>query len=107
MGWLDDPVAPDVTRLRHAAREIWSIAELLDPALREVNRPEQYDSSTVRIRTGVAATKADVEQLTAGLEGVSCRFLHMATHGILDPVRSEFSGLLFSRIADAPETDGT
>ncbi len=101
-----DPIAPGVARLSHAAQEIWSIAELLDPTLLEVGRPERYDSSTICIRTGAAASKAEIEQLTAGPEGVSCRFLHMATHGILDPVRPEFSGLLFSRIADVPEADG-
>ncbi|MGH3751707.1 MAG: CHAT domain-containing protein [Pseudonocardiaceae bacterium] len=70
-----DPIAPGVARLGHAAQEIWSIAELLNPTLIEAGRPERYDSSTIRIRTGAAATKAEIERLTAGPEGVSCRFL--------------------------------
>lgn len=102
-----DPIAPGVARLSHAAREIWRIAKLLDPTLLQAGRPERYDSRTIRIRTGTAATKAEIERLTADPEGVSCRFLHLATHGILNSVRPEFSGLLFSRLADAPETDGT
>jgi CHAT domain-containing protein/tetratricopeptide (TPR) repeat protein len=100
-----DPVAPGADRLVHSAREVWDIAGTISPALSDAGGRERYDDDAILVRTGVAATRTELEQLAAGPDGLSCRFLHLATHGLLDAVRPEFSGLLFSGPPDAAETD--
>lgn len=100
-----DPVAPGADRLVHSAREVWDIAGTISPALSDAGGRERYDDDAVLVRTGVAATRTELEQLAAGPDGLSCRFLHLATHGLLDAVRPEFSGLLFSGPPDSAETD--
>lgn len=101
-----DPQSPGADRLPFTRREVWRIAGLLDPDLPQ-DRPERYDGSTTLIRTGPAATKSEIMRLTAGPSAVSCRYLHLATHGLLDPVRPEYSGLMFSAGDERAGSDGT
>lgn len=100
-----DPVAPDADRLRYSAREVWDIAGTVSQAVSNAAGRERYDDDSVSVRTGAAATKAELEQLASGPDGLSCRFTHLATHGLLDAARPEFSGLLFSGPPGAAETD--
>ena len=103
---LGDPVSPEAPKLPFTRREIWRIARLFDPDL-PADQPEAYDGPTTVIRTGAAATKTEIQRLTTGPDAMRCRYLHLATHGHLDPVRPEFSGLLFSTCDGLPTPDPT
>jgi CHAT domain-containing protein/tetratricopeptide (TPR) repeat protein len=76
------------------AVEAWALAELLAEDSLPASRPEDFDDERVAVRTAAAATKAEVERLTSG--GRSFRFFHLASHGLLDPEKPQFSGLVFS-----------
>jgi len=80
-------------RIPDTATEVWLLASLCAD-IDAHEQTESFDDLGIRIRTGHAATKSDVLQLTAG--GKSYRFLHFATHGLLDTSNPLFSGLAFS-----------
>jgi CHAT domain-containing protein/tetratricopeptide (TPR) repeat protein len=87
-------------RIPFTSNEVWEVADLIADDALPLEQPEIFEGSTVRLRTGCAATKQDIVALLA--KGPSCRFLHLATHGIMDARRPQFSGLLFSGPLEDP-----
>ena len=87
-------IAQACPRIPFSANEVWDVADLAANEGLPLEQPESYDGGGVRIRTGTAATKQDITELI--MSGSSARFLHLATHGIMDARRPQFSGLLFS-----------
>jgi CHAT domain-containing protein/tetratricopeptide (TPR) repeat protein len=76
------------------ADEIWQVAGLVSaPAVRGA-RPERYDDARVSLRTAGEATKDEVAALTSGERRF--RFLHIASHGVVDTDTPQFSSLVFS-----------
>ena len=69
--------------LPKTAKEVQKLAEL-------------FDDDRVTLRTGAEATKAEVEALTSAEAGRRFRFFHIASHGLLDPEKPQFSGLVFT-----------
>jgi CHAT domain-containing protein len=97
-----DPVVPaGLEPIPDTADEVWSIADAVGTSAVPVSWPDAFDDGGVRIRTGAAATKEDVLELTSG--ETSFRYLHLATHGILNSERPDFSGLTFASIPDDAE----
>lgn len=76
------------------ADEVWALAGLLAGGGLPTEHPERLDRGRLVLRTAGAATKEEVERLTSGER--SFRFLHIATHGLLDPEKPQFSGLVFT-----------
>jgi CHAT domain-containing protein/tetratricopeptide (TPR) repeat protein len=75
--------------------EVWGIAREVSADLPVVKPwPERYDGPDVTIRTGSLATKAELRSMTA--EGKTFRFIHIATHGLVDSEKAQFSGLVFT-----------
>lgn len=85
----------DLAPIPRTADEVWAVARLLLPASSlPLQRPESFDCEPVAIRTATAATKDEVQRLTSGNR--SFRFFHIATHGLLDSEKPQFSGLVFT-----------
>lgn len=79
--------------LPHTAEEAWALAGLFEGELPQ-GAGAAYQSDRVQVYTGERATKAQILALTDGSQDY--RFLHIATHGLLDIEQPQFSGLLFS-----------
>ncbi|MFH9590127.1 CHAT domain-containing protein [Streptomyces luteogriseus] len=88
-------------RLHRSAHEAWWLAELFSPDAVPLERPEAWSDERVRLRTGTTASKADVRTLLR--DSRRFRFLHFATHGLLDEERPLMSGLLLAGDTDAAE----
>jgi hypothetical protein len=80
--------------LPNTAAEVWGLAQLMSPGIPRDRRPEVYADDKVVVRIGGAAAKNAVIDLTSG--GESSRFFHVASHGILDAEKPQFSGLVFT-----------
>lgn len=87
-----------LTRIPKTADEVWALATLLCDGPLPEERPESFDRGSIALRTAGAATKREAEGLTSG--ELSFRFFHVATHGLLDPEKPQFSGLVFTRTDD-------
>jgi CHAT domain-containing protein len=79
-------------RLPGTADEAWQLAQLFSPEA--VRSGDAYDDKHVRLRCGSRATKKSALALATGEQRF--RFLHLATHGLLDEETPRFSGLVFS-----------
>ena len=75
------------------AEEVWALAGLFEPHL-PAARQEAYTTEHVLLYTGDRATKTQILALTDGSQ--TYRYLHLATHGLLNIEKPQFSGLLFS-----------
>lgn len=84
----------ELARIPKTADEIWALATLLCGGSLPEERPESFDRGPIALRTAGAATKEEVERLTSGER--SFRFFHVATHGLLDTAKPQFSGLVFT-----------
>ncbi|HSE19560.1 MAG TPA: tetratricopeptide repeat protein, partial [Pyrinomonadaceae bacterium] len=80
-------------------KEVVRIASLLDDDVahsltRSVNL---YDGKSVKIRLGPEATKSALLSFFGPrAEPQPTRFVHFATHGVVDSVKPQFSGLIFN-----------
>ena len=79
--------------LPYTADEVWTLAELFDQHI-PPSRSHTLDTPYVQLFTGPEATKRKIMELTSGKS--TYRFLHIATHGLLNMDEPQFSGLLFS-----------
>lgn len=80
-------------------KEVVRIASLLDDGVAHslTNSVNMYDGKSVKIRLGPAATKAALLSFFGPrAEPQPTRFVHFATHGVVDSVKPQFSGLLFN-----------
>jgi CHAT domain-containing protein/Tfp pilus assembly protein PilF len=82
-----------LTPLPHTTEEAWALAGLFERVQPQAGL-DAYQSGRVQLFTGERATKAQALALTDGSQDY--RFLHIATHGLLDIEHPQFSGLLFS-----------
>ena len=79
--------------------EVVQIASLLDHGVAHslTESMNVYDGKSVKIRLGPAATKSALLSLFAShAEPPPSRFVHFATHGVVDSIKPQFSGLLFN-----------
>ena len=80
-------------------REVFRIASLLDDGVAQ-SLPESvnlYDGKSVKIRLGPAATKSALLSFFGPrAQPQPTRFVHFATHGVVDWVKPQFSGLVFN-----------
>jgi hypothetical protein len=74
--------------------EVWELAGLVSDRVPASQRPDLFDTQEVHLRTGQEATKAAAQQLTSGDKAY--RFFHIATHGLIDTEKPQFSGLVFT-----------
>jgi tetratricopeptide (TPR) repeat protein len=81
-------------RIPNTAEEVWALAGLLSRGTLPQDDREAFETDHVHLRTGSAATKDAVVALTSGDKAY--RFFHVASHGLLDPEKPQFSGLVFS-----------
>lgn len=79
--------------LPYTADEVWTLAELFDQHIPQ-SRSHKLDTPQVQLFTGPEATKRKILELTNGKSVY--RFLHIATHGLLNIEQPQYSGLLFS-----------
>lgn len=80
-------------------KEVLRIASLLDDGVVSslTKSVKAYDSKSVQIRLGSEATKpALLSFFGSQTEPKPTRFVHFATHGIVDSVKPQFSGLIFN-----------
>lgn len=89
------PVGTGLTRLPNAIDEVVELARMFSPDVPDVDAGAlTFDDPRVAVRIGASATKREFLHLVQSSGGV--RFLHLATHGLLDDERPQFSGLIFS-----------
>jgi tetratricopeptide (TPR) repeat protein len=81
-------------RIPFTADEVWTLARMLSGDAPHQERPEAFNDDQVRLQTGAAATKEAIVSVTSGEKRY--RFFHVASHGIVDSERPQFSGLVFS-----------
>ncbi len=79
--------------LPFTSEEVWTLAGLFESGLPQ-GKTTEFHSDRVQLFTGEKATKQQVLALTDGSRDY--RFLHIATHGLLNIENPQFSGLLFS-----------
>lgn len=80
-------------------KEVVRIASLLDDGVAHslTSSVNVYDGKSVKIRLGPAATKSALLSFFGPrAELQPTRFVHFATHGVVDSVKPQFSGLLFN-----------
>ena len=82
------------------AEEVWTLAEVVSRGGVADGRPDRYDDERVSLRTAGEATKDEIAAITSGERRF--RFFHIASHGLLDAEKPQFSGLVFS---PGPEGD--
>ena len=81
-------------RIPFTADEVWTLARMLSDGVPHRERPEAFTDGQVRLQTGAAATKEAIVSLTSGEQRY--RFFHVASHGLVDSERPQFSGLVFT-----------
>jgi CHAT domain-containing protein/Tfp pilus assembly protein PilF len=81
-------------RIPLTADEVWALARLFSGTARRQERTEVFRDDQVSLRTGASATKEAVTRLTAGEQNY--RFFHIASHGLVDMEKPQFSGLVFT-----------
>jgi CHAT domain-containing protein/Tfp pilus assembly protein PilF len=106
-----DPLVPEENQdafplLPNSRYEIASIASLIEESPRlypvENGQADSYDGQSIILRLGNQATKDTVlARFNPQTDPQPTRFVHFATHSLLDDMRPQFSGLLFS-----PGSDG-
>lgn len=91
-----EAVEPELAEIPHTVPEAWEIAELLTTAGGSIppegKRPNVYEADGIDLLAETAATRARLLELASRPH----RYLHFATHGLLDNRRPELSGLLLA-----------
>ena len=80
--------------LPFSRREVEAVARIVVPDRIGTPCPSFVEADGVTIRMGAFSTKAAIKEVTSD---ASCRYFHIATHGLSDVANPELSGLVFSR----------